>query len=155
MKYKFIFTRAGFGIRIDEEDYSFLSQYTWYISKDGYARARIGPTIVAMHRLLAEARDRKIDHTNGVRHDNRKSNLRPCTQAENLRNRRLGNSNTSGFKGVTKNRTRKAWTAQIKYEDKYYYLGSFKTRKEAAIAYDQKAIELHKEFANLNFRRTE
>jgi len=43
------------------------------------------------------------------------------------------------------------WEARISFNTKKIYLGSYKTKEEAARAYDKKAIELFGEFAQLNF----
>ena len=91
------------------------------------------------------------DHINGDGLDNRKQNLRICTHAENLRNRRLGKNNTSGYKGVSWHKLHKLWYAHISHNKKLMSLGYFKDKEEAAKAYDRKAIELFGEFAKLNF----
>lgn len=59
---------------------------------------------------------------------------------------------SSKFKGVHWSKRRNHWIAQIKLNKKGRYIGSFKKEKEAALAYDQMALELFKDFAYLNFK---
>lgn len=91
------------------------------------------------------------DHINLDGLDNRRANLRPATHAENLRNRGRQTNNSSGFKGVTWNKRARKWQAQIGMPGSKSYLGIFVDPEEAARAYDAAAIELHGEFARLNF----
>ena len=59
----------------------------------------------------------------------------------------------SKYRGVSQHRGSSTWFAQIirKSDKKKIYLGIFKTQQEAARAYDKKSLELHGEFAYLNF----
>lgn len=92
-----------------------------------------------------------IDHRNGDGLDNRRSNLRITTQAQNCANTRIRSNNKSGFKGVSWKASRNAWCAQIKRGDKSYYLGLFDDREVAARAYDAAAVEFFGEYARINF----
>jgi hypothetical protein len=73
------------------------------------------------------------------------TNCRWVTPQQNARNRGLRIDNKSGFKGVQQRGKR--WRAAINGR----FFGVFDTAEEAARAYDAKAIELHGEFARLNF----
>jgi hypothetical protein len=57
------------------------------------------------------------------------------------------------YVGVSPNKrsAKKPWRATISHKNKQYHLGSFETEKKAAVAYDEKAIELYGETARLNF----
>lgn len=90
----------------------------------------------------------EIDHINGDKSDNRFSNLRMATCQQNKVNCGLSANNTSGYKGVTKNR--KAWIASITKDRQYVYIGSFETPEEAAKAYDAKVVELFGDYALTN-----
>ncbi len=104
-----------------------------------------------MHRLLlCPPMEMQIDHVNGNKLDNRKSNLRTCTASENQHNQGLQINNTSGYKGVIWIVSRDLWRAQIKINSKQIYLGYFKNPNDAARAYNGAAIKLHGEFACLN-----
>ncbi len=89
-----------------------------------------------------------IDHINLIRHDNRFFNLRECTQAGNTANIMAPVTNTSGVKGVTWNKARKKWTAQITSEGIRYYLGIFSDKEDAIKAIQEARIKYHGEFAN-------
>lgn len=62
----------------------------------------------------------------------------------------IRSDNTSGLNGVTYKGQCNKWMAQINHKGRHYYIGIYKTKKEAAIAYNKKAIELYGELANLN-----
>ncbi len=60
-------------------------------------------------------------------------------------------NNTSGYKGVSLFGRDSKWKAQIQVDGKKRHLGYFDDKIEAAKAYDRAALELHGEFAVLNF----
>lgn len=97
-----------------------------------------------------------VDHINGDRLDNRRDNLRECTQAGNLQNARARVMHgslpvQSPFKGVSGAKGGK-WRAYISAAgQRYIHLGTFDAPEEAARAYDAAAIEHFGEFARLNF----
>jgi hypothetical protein len=88
-----------------------------------------------------------IDHANGDTSDNRIANLRDATFSQNGGNMRMPQRNKSGFKGVSWDKRRKKWAAQIGVRGNYYNLGSFNTAEEAHDAYCRAAARLHGEFA--------
>lgn len=92
----------------------------------------------------------EIDHINGLRNDNRISNLREATRSENSRNRSKPSNNTSGHKGVSWINRYQCWQATIKFEGKNKFLGRFATREEAATAYNEAALQHHGEFAKID-----
>jgi hypothetical protein len=86
----------------------------------------------------------RVDHENRVRSDNRLSNLRLATQADNLRNCKVRADNTSGVKGVTFDRTRNKWAAAVGRMK----LGRFDTLFDAAAARRSAANRVFGAFAN-------
>lgn len=92
----------------------------------------------------------RIDHVNGVKDDNRLSNLRECTIAENNQNRRRKKNNKSGHKGVSWHSYNKRWRSQITVQGKDTHLGYFLTKEEAADAYNDAALQHHGEFARFD-----
>lgn len=146
-------TRDCFAI-VDADDYESLSRREWRLSvgrnEKAYAKSSIRRNKqyfeFSMHRLIAKAPDDMVvDHINGDTLDNRKRNLRICTNAENMRNRKVGLKP----KGIRKRHGR--YTAQIKATlGKIMHLGTFDTEIEAMAAYNSAAIKYHGDFACLN-----
>lgn len=137
---------------IDPADWPAVSQYSWHYSSGGYAKnGRVG----SMHRFIMQPATRLVvDHINRDRLDNRRSNLRICTQTQNKSNIPMRPSNTSGYRGVI--RQPRGWIAQISAgsDAKFVVKGPFDTAEDAARAYDTMALEMRGEFAVLNFPTT-
>jgi len=89
----------------------------------------------------------KIDHRDTVRSNNRWSNLREATQADNLHNTGDYATNTSGRKGVSWCKSKYKWRSSIMDRGRYMHLGYFDNIENAAAAYERAARELHGEFA--------
>ena len=143
---------------VDNEDFKMISKHKWYCVRNkgnNYARRNVGVkpnrSSIEMHRVVLKCPNGMvIDHINGNSLDNRKKNLRVCTQAENTRNRIQRRSCKNKFKGITFHKHSKVWHAQICINYNNIYLGSFKNQKSAAIAYDAYAKRIHKQFARTN-----
>lgn len=104
-----------------------------------------------LHRYLMDCPDGLvIDHINHNPLDNRRNNLRICTQQENDFNKSIQSNNTSGIPGVYFVKNRNKWQAQIKINRKNIFLGYFKTKEEAAEARRQAEIEYFGEYAPTN-----
>lgn len=170
LKMKIIPLSQGYFAQVDDEDFDFLNQWTWraavtkrvvYVKRDVFDKETKTSTAIYMHRLLMSPDTKMVvDHVDHNGLNNQKINLRICTQTENKQNRRPNKlqHRTSIYKGVCY-----AYRKVISRGKEYYYyawqariqnktLGIFKTEVEAALAYDNKAIELFGEFANLNFK---
>jgi hypothetical protein len=148
---------------IDEGDAELVSRYRWNPSqqKNGliYARAFVPGTRndhVLMHRLILGLVPRLplVDHENHDGLDNRRKNIRVCTNQQNLANARrvLGSSR---FRGVhrhwQKGHGQGGWVAQITVNGKRRYLGHFGSEEQAARTYDIAALAAFGEWATLNF----
>ena len=149
---------------VDDADYEWLNQWKWcvifdsnkkwyavraeYIGKPGHKKRHT----INMHRLImGNPMGLQVDHigfTNTL--DNRHSNLRIATKSENMRNRGRQANNTSGYKGVSWSKQNKKWYAWIGFNGKTHAIGHYDDIKQAATAYNQKALELHGEFARIN-----
>jgi hypothetical protein len=144
---------------VDDADFEVLSGITWGVNSEGYPVRRKSLEgrryMVGMHREImgcTKGDGRFIDHVNGNVLDNRRSNLRFCSKAENSRNRKRHAGNKSGFKGVSpKQKTptsRVRWVAQILIAGKKKHLGRFDTPEEAHEFYCLAADMLFGEFSN-------
>lgn len=136
---------------VDSSDFQLVRHWNWSAS-DGSVVSGTGSL---HHLVMGCSRSVLIDHIDGDVRNNRKSNLRFATKAQNARNRRIASNNTSGFKGVSPRRDRGTWLAHITAHGRRIKIGTFRTPEEAAKAYDQRARELHGEFACLNFPKGE
>lgn len=91
----------------------------------------------------------EVDHIDNDSLNNRRSNLRVATRAENCRNRKRRSDNTSGYKGVSYDKSKGVWSASI-CVNKALHIGYFHTAVDAAIAYNQAALRYFGEFALFN-----
>jgi hypothetical protein len=153
-KIRFIpLTQGKFAI-VDAEDYEHLSKYKWYAVYAGgkfYAYRSVKYRAVSMHRqIMGEPKGKVVDHRDGNSLNNRRSNLRICTFAQNQLNRR-STGGVSRYKGVWFKKGHNKWKAQIGFNGKKIHIGYFKDEIDAAKAYDKKAKEFFGEFAYLNF----
>lgn len=134
-----IVTAKGETIIIDPDDVKRLSKHTWHVDSRGYAAAYIGGKIERMHRyLLNPGAEYHVDHINGNRLDNRRSNLRRATPSQNSMNRMTILSST-GVMGVYRHDGK--FVAQIEVEKRSVHLGVFLNVDDAAKA--RRAAELH------------
>ena len=106
---------------VDDDMFAALSQYKWYYTPDGYAQGKIDGERVYMHRYVAKTpRGQFTDHINHNKLDNQRSNLRVCTHAENMQNRKTGDGTPGTIKRQSMN------------GGKYvYYYGMIKINKVA------------------------
>jgi hypothetical protein len=158
---KLIPLKGGRLAKVDDDDYPIVCQYKWWIQDHKtrfYARTN-GPTIrgrrrgLLMHRLIFGLRfkdGKQIDHVNSDGLDNRRCNLRLCTNQENQFNRRRHGKFSSRFKGVYWDKRVGRWHAQIKLDNRRVNLGYFANESDAARAYNRAARKHFGEFANFN-----
>ena len=92
----------------------------------------------------------EIDHKDRNPLNCLEENLRVCVHLQNSHNKTKNTNNTSGYKGVSWDKTKQKWQAQITINYKHIRLGNFDTPIDAAKAYNIAAIKYHGEFAVLN-----
>lgn len=144
---------------VDNEDFDYLNQWKWYsipknnslyvVRGSGPAKKRIR---IYMHREILGFPDKLfVDHLNHNPLDNRRCNLRVCTNSQNMANQKIRSGNkTSKYKGVCWDKTLKKWKASPGYQGEQKTIGFYKTESEAGIAYNNFMKEKFGEFACLN-----
>ena len=141
--------------QVDDGDFEELSRYRWFYCS-GYAgrsapRPRLRGSVIKLHRHILQANPgQEIDHIDGDKLNNQRSNLRFCSHQDNLRNQAPHRVPTkSRFKGVSK--VYRKWVAYINPgKGKTLYLGLFDCENCAAAAYNNAAKAYFGEFAQLN-----
>ncbi|QDP64107.1 MAG: hypothetical protein Unbinned2301contig1004_33 [Prokaryotic dsDNA virus sp.] len=124
-----------------------------YLSTFGYLKVTIDGELHTLHRAIwkietGEEPPAYLDHVNRVRDDNRWVNLREADAKTNAANSSISRANTSGVKGVRRSPYSADWTASFTRGGKVYKLGKFKTREEAAAAFEEAVREIDGDFAN-------
>lgn len=89
-----------------------------------------------------------IDYKDGDPTNNRRYNLRVCTQQDNLLNKNSMSTNTTGIIGVSYDKARNVYAPEIRYRNKRLHLGRYKSIEEAAYVRFIAEQLLFKEFAN-------
>ena len=122
--------------QIDDADALVVSRYNWYLIKNsGEVMATVSAnTQVRLWRFLLFGHDQldvEVDHINGDRCDNRRSNLRVVTHAQNMQNRKLNKNNRSGARGVYWDKRLQRWVAAVRHNGKK--IRKFCLDKESAV----------------------
>lgn len=87
-----------------------------------------------------------IDHINGVKCDNRVENLRLVSHRDNMSTDKCVvnyKNKTSNYTGVVFSISKLCYTSSIKFKNKSYSLGCFKTEIEAHNAYQEALFEIN------------
>jgi len=131
-----ISTKNGVEIIADADDYDLLKKHSWCISKTGYAVANINQHVVKMHHFIVGLDNCEgfiVDHKDGFKLNNSRSNLRICTSADNARNKSVSENSLGGLAGIrkTKNGT---FSVRITVDRKEVYIGTFDSLERAVEA---------------------
>jgi len=153
----------GYATLVSPEDAD-LASFNWHVLlgkntvygvrhtrlKEGGTKARQYLHRVILQRILGRPLERGecVDHIDGNGSNNRRENLRLASHAENRRNSRKYDNNTSGHKGAYWRKRELKWMAQISVSGKDIYLGYFDDIEDAAAAYREAAVKHYGEFAN-------
>lgn len=151
---------------VDKEDFDKVKNICWSKNNGGYLTGNAGNRkIVMLHRYIMDAPDDMlVDHVHGseTKHDNRRSNLRLATRAQNQMNVKLSVNNTSGCTGVYYKKDMNKWIAQIgigRYEDtgkvRCKYLGAYENIEDAIKARKEAEEQYYGEFSRDNSRGIE
>jgi hypothetical protein len=136
---------------IDDQDEELVSKYTWTPlvgNVTTYAYTKINGKTVLMHRLITGAPNgTEVDHRDRDGLNNVRSNIRVATVSQHRGYSRKRNDGiTSKYKGVCLDNR----TGHYKAAIQEIHIGTFHTEREAAIAYNERAIAAFGEFAELN-----
>lgn len=143
---------------IDDDDYELVRPYRWAVtgSKPGYLYAVHNHAVdgkrvaLLMHRLITNAKPGEVvDHIDHNTMNNRRSNLRVCSHAENMRNRKLNANSSTGVKGVMVEACGKGYRrlrASVRVDGKRHRRW-FNSIEEAAAWATEMRSKLHGEFA--------
>lgn len=148
----------GYATLFDVADAGFVGSWSWSTLIDGSGKRRAvrrnnttGKTFYLHREIMTPPSGFVVDHKNGDSLDNRRSNLRLCTQVENTWNSKpKGRTKSTPYKGVSADKATGRYQAIVKKHGKKVHLGRFATAEEAAFAYDAAAERLFGEFAMTN-----
>jgi len=118
-----------------------------------YVYAKINNKSVLIHRFIMDVTEREtmVDHRNKKTLDNRKDNLRVCSNKENLCNVDKPINNTSGYKGVYwyPYRNFNKWMVSVKVDYKFINIGYYDKLEDAVKARNDAELKYYGEFARL------
>jgi hypothetical protein len=125
---------------VDDEDFERFGHLRWHKSHYGYVvhdAMQDGKRVVLyLHREimgLKHCDGREIDHVDDNPLENRRSNLRIATKAQNKQNlTKLRPDNKSGYRGVSQRTGSERWTATVKVNGKQHHLGTYDDAAEAS-----------------------
>ena len=88
---------------------------------------------ITLHRWILSLKDSKmeVDHFDNDTLNNTDNNLRICTRAQNLQNRKIQRNNSSGYRGVCLHKKTGKWQANLRIDGKFKYLGLYASKEEA------------------------
>jgi hypothetical protein len=134
--------KGTFQSLISPEDVPFVSSKKWYFDR-GYVRLSKRGNLEGVARMILGAvKGQVVDHINGNTMDNRRENLRVCTQSQNCMNR----ANYPGkLKGITFRKRGECERYIVRISKKT--IGYFKELNDAIAAYNTAVKEIHGEFA--------
>jgi HNH endonuclease/AP2 domain len=124
--------------------------WEWLASRarGGYGQFRLGRRMPRAHRLAYELAtgerlgDRQAQQICRNRACVNPAHIRPATQKQNSEHRLAPRSDTSGVRGVSWHKQRRAWRAKVGHHGVAIHVGYFDTVAEAERAVRAKRLEL-------------
>jgi hypothetical protein len=146
---------VGLCVIVDDDDFEYLDTFKWHAKKDkrsgdiypGRTKGcKKNSKTILLHRFIMGITDSNsiVDHINHNTLDCRKTNLRITDRKGNNQNRIPGIKPKGVYEKDGK------YFASINGDKKQYTLGTFRTMREAIIAYNAACIVLHGDYAYLN-----
>lgn len=132
---------------IDKEDRVHVEKEYWGVNSQGYSHARIEGKLIRLQRYLLNFPDAVVDHKNRNKLDNRKENLRICSQNNNSKNLSVKSNNQSGVAGVSRIKSTGKWRARIMVDRREINLGHFVHFEDAVTARRLGELNYYGEFA--------
>ncbi len=145
-----VILQCGTRVFIDKEDAIKYVGIKLYVTTHGYVGVyRYGEKSRSyLHREITAAKSAEVvDHINGNKRDNRRSNVRVCAQADNTYNKKINSRNKTGVTGVRWDNQRLKWAVQISHNNKTMSLGRFDDFDSAVNARRNAEIKYHGEYA--------
>lgn len=155
----FVACTKGYTTMFSPEDLAIVSENDWSTlapgrkgSKRRYAHRRAWTKDEDyLHRAIMKSpKGMQVDHRDGNTMNNRRGNLRECTNAQNQMSKRDTGRAPGKYRGVYRAESG-GWFASICKDQAQQYLGTYSTDVDAALAYDAAARKLFGEFARPNF----
>jgi hypothetical protein len=103
------FFQNGGAFLFDELDLPLIQEHTWHHGKRGYPATHFKGKTVVFHKLLYPDIQGEIDHINGDKLDNRRSNLRIVTHQQNAFNQKSRRKSLSATRLLLKSMN--LWTS--------------------------------------------
>lgn len=126
-------------VLIDDEDMHLFDVKGWNVVVRGGGGLYVYNATIGLylHRAIMKPSEGfVVDHIDGSTLDNRRSNLRVVTHAQNMQNRKKIVSTSSRFHGVSWSEHAKKWRCVVNLDRKQIQVGYFKDEVEAATAYN-------------------
>lgn len=139
-----IYDSKGNKTLVDSEDVPLLRSHYWYEDSRGYWLSHFPEGRVYLHKYVMKVDSKyQVDHVHRVHNDNRKSQLRKCSQSENNRNRKVP-KNSTGVVGVYYSHGK--YSARVYIKGKEIRVGRFDTIEEASKARKEAVNKYYGEF---------
>jgi hypothetical protein len=148
------FNINGHTVIVDDDDAHLATSFKWRVREYSGGNFRACYNLqnngtqktLFLHRQICQPPEcMVVDHINGNSLDNRRANLRICTQAENLRNKRAYANNKTGLKGVHRVSSN-SYRAMISVDKNSIDLGCYPTPEQAHNAYQHASLKYHGQF---------